>query len=78
MEENMYALEQQVRDRLTEARTAARTRALVQQLAPTARRPYSVGIAFSDLASRVLARAREWPLELSRALANVRAATKRG
>jgi hypothetical protein len=42
MEENWYVVEQQVRDRLNEARVAARTRALIQKRAPTARRPNSV------------------------------------
>ena len=77
MEENWYAVEQQVRDRLSEARAAARIRALTQKLAPTARRPNSVGITIIRLANWVLARAMQLPLELSRALANVRAASKR-
>ena len=76
MEENWYAVEQQVRDRLSEARAAARIRALTQKLAPTARRPNSVGITIIRLASWVLARAMQLPLELSRALAKVQAATK--
>ena len=77
MEENWYAVEQQIRDRLTEARAAARIRTLTQKLAPTARRPNSVGITIIRLASWVLARAMQLPLVLSRALANVQAATKR-
>ncbi|PYN35450.1 MAG: hypothetical protein DMD98_08855 [Candidatus Rokuibacteriota bacterium] len=76
MEENWYAVEQQVRDRLSEARAAARIRALTQKLAPTARRPNSVGITIIRLANWVLARAMQLPLELSRALAKVQAATK--
>jgi len=43
MEENWYAVEQQIRERITEARAAARIRALTQTLAPTARRPNSLG-----------------------------------
>ena len=77
MEENWYAVEQQVRDRLSEARAAARIRALTQKLAPTARRPNSVGITIIRVTSWVLARAMQLPLELSRALANVQATTKR-
>jgi len=77
MEENWYAVEQQIRDRLTDARAAARIRTLTQKLAPTARRQYSVGITIVRLANWVLARAMQLPLELSRALANVQAATKR-
>ena len=76
MEENWYPVEQQVRDRLSEARAAARIRALTQKLAPTARRPNSVGITIIRLVNWVLARAMQLPLELSRALAKVQAATK--
>ena len=53
MEENWYAVEQQVRDRLAEARTAARIRTPTQKLAPTARRPNSVGITIIRLANWV-------------------------
>ena len=77
MEENWYAVEQQIRDRLTDARAAARIRTLTQKLAPTARRQNSVGITIIRLANWVLARAMQLPLELSRALANVQAAMKR-
>ena len=76
MEENWYAVEQQVRDRLSEARAAARIRALTQKLAPTARRPNSVGITIIRLENWALARAMQLCLGLSRALANVRAVTK--
>ena len=77
MEENWYAVEQQVRDRLNEARSSARTRTLIQKFAPQARRPYSIRLAVIRLASWVLAQALELPPKRSRALANVRAATKR-
>jgi hypothetical protein len=76
MEENWYAVEQQVRDRLNEARAAARTRALIQKRAPTARRPNSVGITIIRLENWVLACAMQLSLVLSRALANVRAVAK--
>ena len=60
MEENWYAIEQQVHDRLTEARAAARTRGLLRKLSPTPRRaPYVVGIAVIRIGSWVLARAVE-------------------
>jgi hypothetical protein len=72
VEENWYAVEQQVRDRLSEARAAAQIRTLTQKLAPTVRRPNSVGITGIRLASWVLVRAMRLPLELLRALANVR------
>jgi hypothetical protein len=77
MDENWYAAEQEIRDRLTEARAAARTRALIQKRAPTARRPTSVGITIIRLANWILACAGRLPLELSRVLASARAATKR-
>ncbi|SRR6266568_1851884 len=35
MDEDWYTVEQQIRDRLTEARAAARIRALTEELAPT-------------------------------------------
>ena len=77
MEGDWYTVEQQIRDRLTEARAAAQIRTLTQKLAPRARRPNSVGITIIRLANWVLARAMQLPLEISRALANVQAATKR-
>ena len=76
MEENWYAVEQQVRDRISEARAAARIRTLTRKVAPTARRPNSVGITISRLASWVSARAMQLSLGLSRALGNVRPVTK--
>jgi len=77
MEENWYAVEQQIRDRLTEARAGARTWALTGGLVPAARRPHAVRVVFIRLRSWALARAMEFTTELSRALANVRTATKR-
>jgi len=77
MEENWYAVEQQVRDRLNGARAFARTRAASQALAPPARRPYLIKLAVIRLATWVLAQALELPPKLSRALANVRASKKR-
>ena len=76
MDEDWYTVEQQIRDRLTEARTAAQIRALTEELAPTARRPNSVGITIIRLENWALARAMQLCLGLSRALANVRAVTK--
>jgi hypothetical protein len=76
MEENWYAVEQQVRDRLIEARAAARIRALTQKAAPTARGPNSTGIAIVRPANWTWARAVQLLLELSRGFANVRAAMK--
>jgi len=76
MEENWYAVEQQVRDRLNEARAAARTGALNRGLALSGRRPNSVGITIIRLENGALARAMQLFLGLSRALANVRAVTK--
>jgi hypothetical protein len=75
MDENWYAVEQEIRDRITEARAAARIRALIQKRAPTARR--SVGITIIRLGNWILTCAGRLPLELSRVLASARAATKR-
>jgi hypothetical protein len=76
MKENWYAVEQQVRDRLNQARAAARTRTLIHGPALTARCPNSVGITIIRLENWVLACAMQLSLGLSRALANVRAVTK--
>ena len=76
MEENWYAVEQQVRDRISEARAAARIRTLTRNVTPTARRPNSVVITIIRLANWALARAMQLSLELSRGFANVRAAMK--
>jgi hypothetical protein len=76
MDENWYAAEQEIRDRLTEARAAARIRTLTRGLHPTAQRPHSAVII--RLARRVWARAMELAPAHSHGIANVRAATKRG
>ena len=76
MEENWYAVEQQVRDRLNEARAAARTRTLSHRPALTACGPNSVRIIITHLKNEVLARAMQLSLGLSRALANGHAVTK--
>jgi hypothetical protein len=51
MEEDWYTVEQQIRDRLTEARAAARIRTVTQKLAPTTRRPNVVGITIIRVTS---------------------------
>jgi hypothetical protein len=76
MDENWYAAEQEIRDRLTEARAAARIRTLTRGLYPTARRPHWAVII--RLARRAWARAMELAPAHSRGVPNVRAATKRG
>ena len=57
MDEAWYIVEQQIRDRLTEARAAARTRTVTQKLAPTTPRQNFVGITISRVANWVLNRA---------------------
>lgn len=76
MDESWYAVEQEIHDRLTEARAAARIRALTRGLHPTARRPHWAAVI--RLARWVWARAMELAPAHSRGVANVRAATKRG
>ena len=76
MDESWYAVEQEIHDRLTEARAAARIRALTRGLHPTARRPHWAAVI--RLATWVWARAMELAPAHSRGVANVRAATKRG
>ena len=61
MDENWYAAEQEVRDRLTEARAAARIRTLTRGLHPTARRPHFVWATVRRLVGWTRARATEMP-----------------
>jgi hypothetical protein len=77
MEENWYALQQQARDRIAEARAAALGQALMRELTPPHRGRYAVGIALIRLGGWLLARRAKSPIELSRALATLRAATDR-
>jgi len=76
MDENWYAVEQEVRHRLTEARAAARIRTLTRGLHPTARRARWAAVI--RLARWVWARAMALPPAHSRSVAKARAATKRG
>ena len=61
MDENWYAAEQEVRDRLTEARAAARIRTLTRGLEPTARQPHFVWAAVRRLVGWTRARATKLP-----------------
>jgi hypothetical protein len=76
MDENWYALQLHIQDRVTEAREAARTRSLIGTLAPPYRGWYVLGMGLIRLGSWVLARATEPPQELARPLATLRAALK--
>ena len=76
MDENWYAVEQEIHDRLTEARAAARVRTLTRGLQPTAPRPSWAAVIRH--ARWVWARAMELPPTHSRGVATTRAATKRG
>lgn len=77
MEENWYALQQHAHDRIAEARAAARSRALVRELAPPHRGRYAVGLGLIRLGTWILARGMRLPAEVVRALAALRAATDR-
>jgi hypothetical protein len=77
MEENWYAVQQLAHDRITEARAAARVRALMRKHAPPHRGRYVVGIALIRLGGWLLASRAALPIELSRALATLRARTER-
>jgi hypothetical protein len=61
MDENWYAAEQEVRDRLTEARAAARIRTLTRGLERTARPPHFIWAAVRRLMGWTRARATELP-----------------
>jgi hypothetical protein len=73
MDENWYALEQHMRDRIIEARAAARTRSLIRDLAPPRRVRYVLGVSLVRLGSWVLTRATQPPQELTHTLATLRA-----
>jgi hypothetical protein len=77
MEDNWYAVKQLAHDRLTEARAAARAQTLMRELAPPHRGRYAVGIALIRLGGWLLANRVKLPIELSRALATLRAVTDR-
>lgn len=76
MDENWYALQLHVEDRITEARAAARTRSLIAALAQPHRGWYVLGTGLIRLGSWALARATEPPQELVRTLATLRTALK--
>lgn len=57
MDENWYAAEQEVRDRITEARAAARIRTLTRGLRPEVRPQHFVRTAVIRLVGWVLTRA---------------------
>jgi hypothetical protein len=75
MEANWYAVQQHAHDRITEARAVARAHALMRELAPPHRGRYAVGIALIRLGGWLLTSGAALPIELSRALANLRAGT---
>ena len=77
MEENWYAVQQQAHDRITEAHAIARSQALLRELAPPHRGRYAIGVALIRLGGWVLAGGVKLPIELSRALATLRAVTDR-
>jgi hypothetical protein len=78
MDENWYAAEQEIRDRLTEARAAARIRTLTRGLRPKSGRPHVARAGVIRLVKWVLTRAVELSSAHSRGVPNARAATKRG
>lgn len=77
MDENWYALKQRVHDRLTEARAAARSRALIRELAAPHRGRYGVGVGLIRLVSWVSASGLRLPTEVAHTLAALRAAARR-
>jgi hypothetical protein len=75
--EDWYVFEQQAHDRLTEARAVARSQAVMRELAPPHRGRYAVGIALIHLGGWLLASGAALPIDLSRALAALRAVAHR-
>jgi hypothetical protein len=54
MDENWYAAEQEIRDRISQARAAARVRSLVQELATSPRRRESVAAVLGRWATWIV------------------------
>lgn len=77
MDEAFYIVEQQIRDRLSEARAVARAHALAREAAPAHRARYAVGITLIRLGSWMLTHGMRLPAEVTRTLAAFRAATDR-
>lgn len=75
--EDWYVYEQPARDRLTEARAVARAHTLMRELAPPRRGRHAVGIALIRPGGWLLASGAALPIELSRALATLRAGADR-
>ena len=75
MEENCYAVLQHAHDRINEARAVARIQSLVREDTPPHRGRYAVGLALIRLGGWLLASGAALPIELSRALATLRAGT---
>jgi hypothetical protein len=54
MDENWYSAEQEIRDRISQAREAARVRSLIQELAPLPPRRESVAAVLRRWATRIV------------------------
>ncbi len=77
MEENWYALEHHIHDRIAEARETVRSQALMRELAPPSRARYAIGVGLIRLGSWVLASGMRLPTEVARTLTALRTATDR-
>jgi hypothetical protein len=77
MDESWYIVEQLMREQLSEARAAARSRGLVREAVPPHRARYAVGVGLIRLGSWVLTHGIRLPADVVRTLGAFRAATDR-
>lgn len=77
MEDNWYAIQQQIHDRINEARAIARAEAVKRAVAPSHRGRHAIGMALIRLGGWVLASGAQVPLDFARALATLRTVADR-
>jgi hypothetical protein len=77
MEDNWYAIQQQIHDRINEARAIARAEAVKRAVAPSHPGRYAIGMALIRLGGWVLASGAQVPLDFTRALATLRTVAHR-
>lgn len=75
MEDNWYAIQQEIHDRIARAQACARAQALARRLATPHRSRYTVGVALIRLGSWILASGASLPAEIARPLVALRSAT---
>jgi hypothetical protein len=75
MEDNWYAVQQEIHDRIACAQAYARAQALARRPATPHRSRYAVGVALIRLGGWILASGTSLPAEIARPLVALRSAT---